>query len=40
MSVALYWDFENLHASLYEDLQGEGYTGAYPRCVGTDEECS
>ena len=22
------------------DLQGEGYTGAYPRCVGTDEECS
>src|SRR5688572_19841491 len=26
-SVALYWDFENLHASLYEDLQGEGAYG-------------
>ena len=27
-SVALYWDFENLHASLYEDVQGEGaYSG-------------
>jgi len=23
-SVALYWDFENLHASLYEAAQGEG----------------
>jgi uncharacterized LabA/DUF88 family protein len=23
-SVALYWDFENLHASLYEQAQGEG----------------
>lgn len=23
-SVALYWDFENLHASLYEEAQGEG----------------
>ncbi len=22
------------------DLQGAGYTAAYPRCVGTDEECS
>ena len=22
------------------ELQGDGYTGAYPRCVGTDEECS
>jgi uncharacterized LabA/DUF88 family protein len=24
-SVALYWDFENLHASLVEDRYGEGY---------------
>jgi uncharacterized LabA/DUF88 family protein len=23
-SVALYWDFENLHASLFEEAQGEG----------------
>ncbi len=30
MSVALYWDFENLHASLYEDLQGEGAYGGKP----------
>ena len=22
------------------ELQGAGYTAAYPRCVGTDEECS
>jgi len=29
-SVALYWDFENLHASLYEDLQGEGAYGGKP----------
>lgn len=27
MSVALYWDFENLHASLYEAVQGEGAYG-------------
>jgi uncharacterized LabA/DUF88 family protein len=26
-SVALYWDFENLHASLYEEVQGEGAYG-------------
>lgn len=27
-SVALYWDFENLHASLYEAVHGEGaYSG-------------
>jgi len=26
-SVALYWDFENLHASLLEDAQGEGAYG-------------
>ena len=30
VSVALYWDFENLHASLYEDLQGEGAYGGKP----------
>ncbi len=24
-SVALYWDFENLHASLWEDRQGDSY---------------
>lgn len=29
-SVALYWDFENLHASLYEDLHGEGAYGGKP----------
>ena len=29
-SVALYWDFENLHASLYEDLHGEGSYGGKP----------
>jgi hypothetical protein len=23
-SVALYWDFENLHASLYQERFGEG----------------
>jgi uncharacterized LabA/DUF88 family protein len=28
--VALYWDFENLHASLYEELQGEGAYGGKP----------
>lgn len=27
-SVALYWDFENLHASLYEAAQGEGAYGS------------
>jgi uncharacterized LabA/DUF88 family protein len=27
-SVALYWDFENLHASLYEEAQGEGAYGS------------
>ena len=26
-SVALYWDFENLHASLVEAKFGEGYYG-------------
>jgi uncharacterized LabA/DUF88 family protein len=26
-SVALYWDFENLHASLYEAVHGEGAYG-------------
>ena len=26
-SVALYWDFENLHASLLEDAQGDGAYG-------------
>ncbi|HSV36579.1 MAG TPA: NYN domain-containing protein [Ramlibacter sp.] len=26
--VALYWDFENLHASLYEGLYGEGAYGS------------
>jgi len=26
-SVALYWDFENLHASLFEDRYGEGAYG-------------
>ncbi len=26
-SVALYWDFENLHASLVEDRHGEGTYG-------------
>lgn len=26
-SVALYWDFENLHASLFEQAQGEGVYG-------------
>ena len=29
-SVALYWDFENLHASLYEDVHGEGAYGGKP----------
>ncbi len=28
--VALYWDFENLHASLYEEVQGEGAYGGKP----------
>ena len=28
--VALYWDFENLHASLYEDAHGEGAYGGKP----------
>jgi uncharacterized LabA/DUF88 family protein len=27
-SVALYWDFENLHASLYEAAHGDGAYGA------------
>ena len=22
------------------ELEGDGYTAAYPRCVGTDEQCS
>jgi uncharacterized LabA/DUF88 family protein len=29
-SVALYWDFENLHASLYEEVHGEGAYGGKP----------
>ena len=28
--AALYWDFENLHASLYEEAHGEGAYGAKP----------
>jgi len=29
-ATALYWDFENLHASLYEAAQGEGAYGGKP----------